>query len=66
MAEAPVFQQMYTDRRQISTAWEPSEKPHSEPPKQYFIYFVLPMLLGALLCSVPLASLLTLYLQNQC
>ena len=42
------------------------EKPPIEPPKQYCLYFVLPMFLGIALSGIPLAITLTLFLKNPC
>lgn len=66
MAETSVLQQMYARQSPSSIAWEPSEKPTPEPSKQHCLYIALPMLLGVLLTSIPLASILTLYLHNPC
>jgi hypothetical protein len=62
--QAPVVQQMHVNQGQLITDKQP-EKLMCEPPK-YCIHFILPMLVGVLLCGVPLASVLTLYLRSQC
>ena len=63
MTEVLILQQTHANSGQFS-----GEKPSSnKPPTQYGIHFVLPMFLGVLFCSIPLASVLTVYFnKNQC
>ncbi len=64
MNEVSVLQQMYINQAQFVVGKQP-EKLTPEPPK-YCIHFILPLFLGLLLCGVPLTSMVTLYLTNQC
>jgi hypothetical protein len=63
MKQASVSQQMSVNQGQFIINKPPNKLPYESP---NIIHFILPLLVGILLCGVPLASLLTLYLSNPC
>ena len=65
MTEVPILQHMYAKKGQFIAERQAENLPN-EPPKQYFMYFVVPMLVGVFFSGVPLSIVMTLYLRNQC
>lgn len=60
------FAQTFVNQEHILVENPPEKTPSPEPPKQYCLYFVLPMVVGIAVSGIPLAIALTFFLRNPC
>lgn len=64
MNQVSVSQQLYVNQGQFIISNQSGKITHKQP--TYCMQFILSLLIGILICGVPLAAILTLYIKQQC